>query len=693
MGVMVWGEGRVLRLTLGRADVWDHRGGLPWTEGMTFVAIRGMLEGRDEAGLRAMFEGPTEVSGPRQPTILPIGRLELSLPGELRRAGLEMGTGVVWVEYDGGRLELELAARDPVLLVRGGGGAVVRGLPSGEFAAGTWEKGLTWEVRKLPAPERLDRAEICGWVQALPVDPAVCAGWRWDGEGNLWVVTDRGHDAADAVAEAGTLLARAIVEGAGRLSSEARAWWAEYWADVPRVEVPDGTMMRLHGLGLYKLGAATNPRGVACGLQGPWIEDDRTPPWSSDYHFNINVQMCYGPAYAAGLGRHLRPLWKMLTGWEGELRENARKFVGIGDGLMLPHSVDDRCTNMGGFWSGTVDHGCTAWVAKMMFDAWDYGLEDDGFLGEVAWRWMVGALNVYLAMMEERGDGTMVLPVTVSPEYRANEIRSWGANASFQLAACHMLLENLAVAAARLGRGYEARWQRARERLPRACVQVFGGKKQIMLWEGTELEESHRHHSHLAGIVPFEVFDPLSEDWREVTDASVARWVDRGCGQWSGWCHSWASQIHARLGNRRAAVWALEAFARFFMSSGGGAYHNVLEPGYSCMGATGVRRWNWQAMQLDGLLGSCTAVMDLVCHVRRQDGGRCHLFAGCPEGWELAGFERIRVPGGFTVSGRREGGSLVGLEVEAGRGGVFRWACGYEWGEVELGSGERRRVR
>lgn len=698
LGVMVWGDGKTVRLTLGRADLWDHRGGLPWTAEMSFAAIRRLLESGDEAGLRTLFEGTGTPQGPRQPTLLPLGRVELTLPGALRRARLEPTAGELVVAYDGGELRLHLAPHDPVLRVDGvDSNCRIEGRPSalGRDARGDETAAARdWKARGLPMPERLDRPELCGWVQSLPADPAVCVGWRRDADGRaVYVVADRGHDASDAVSEAATLLARAIAEGAERFVSDARRWWAEYYAAIPRLELPDAGLSRLFGLGMYRFGGATNPRGVPCGLQGPWLEDHRMPPWAADYHFNINVQMCYSPGYGAGLGRHLRPLWSMLGGWMPLLRENARKFVGIDDGLMLPHAVDDRCTNMGGFWSGTIDHGCTAWVARMLFDAWDYGLEDDAFLADVVWPFLVGALNVYLAMSETTAGGRRTLPVTVSPEYRANRMDSWGRDASFQLAACHALLDALSVASGRLGRTFPEQWQEFREALPRACVgQVGSGRPEILLWEGVALEESHRHHSHLAGIVPFEVFDPLAPAWRDITDATLARWVDRGCGQWSGWCHAWASQIHTRTGHPRAAVWALEAFSRFFVSPGGGAYHNVLEPGYSCMGAGGLYRWDWQAMQLDGLLGSAAAVMDLLCHVRRADAMTCHLFAGCPDTWDSIAFERIHVPGGFEVSARREDGRLTRLEVTAGRTGAFRWAFNDTRNECVLRRGETARL-
>jgi len=559
-------------------------------------------------------------------------------------------------------------------------------------ATGAWgTAGKVWGERGLAAAEAVERHDLSGWAQALPVDPAICAGWRTEG-GHLWLVTERGHDSAEAVTEAATLVSRAIAEGPERFSAEAREWWAEFWGRSPGVHVPDATLQFLYTYGMYKLGASTNPRGVACGLQGPWIEDYRTPPWSGDYHFNINVQMCYGPGYAGGHGRHFRPLWRMLESWEADLRENARKFVGIGDGLMLPHSVDDRGVNMGGYWAGTVDHGCTAWTAKMMFDAWDHGFEDDGFLGGMVWRWLVGTLNVYLAMAETREDGSVALAVSVSPEYRSAEITAWGANASFQLAACHAVLDALELAAKRLGRAYEPAWANLREKLPRACVGEFGGRRQIMLWEGTPLEESHRHHSHLAGIAPFESYNPLSPEWRGVVEASLARWVDRGNGQWSGWCLSWASQLMTRVGNAEAAVWFVEAFDRWFVSEGGAPYHNAMAPGYSCMGAGGLAVWNWQAMQIDGSQGSCSAVMDMLCHVRKAEGRVTHLFAGCPGRWREVSFEGIATPGGFRVSAARSGGKLTRLEVSATRAGTFRWAEEAEVREAQLEAGEKRQL-
>ena len=89
-GVMIWGEGSLLTLTLGRADFWDRRGGLEWSPQQTYSTIRSLLEEGDEPGLKKLFEDGDRPSGiPRRPSVLPVGRFEIDLgrvvdPGETK---------------------------------------------------------------------------------------------------------------------------------------------------------------------------------------------------------------------------------------------------------------------------------------------------------------------------------------------------------------------------------------------------------------------------------------------------------------------------------------------------------------------------------------------------------------------------------------------------------------------------------
>lgn len=663
-GLMVWGSGATLRITVGRADLWDHRGGMAWSERHTYAEIRRLLENHDEAGLRELFKTDTadQPGQPERPSLIPVGRIEIDLGrgAELREGVLRLGEGAASIRYtrDGADHALDL-----VLAMERQAGAIRCGRP---------DEMERWDIRYRPAytlsdglkersfdpPRLIDDGEAAGWFQPLPVDEGIAVLGRRDSGGYCFAV---GRSQSAAARE----LSR--VDGWEGMAAEAGAWWERYWQDIPAIDTPDALINELYAYGMYKFAGFSQPSGNPGGLQGPWIEDDGMPPWSGDYHFNINVQMCYWPAYKSGKLAHLRPLFDMIFGWEQTLRDNARKFIGIDDGVMLPHAVDDRCTCMGGFWTGCIDHACTAWVADMM---WGY-VDDTGdwdYLREKVLPFMTGAMRVYEEMLEPDGDHYR-LPVSVSPEYRGARMDAWGANASFQLAAAHRLLDDLEQAHAALGTCLPDRFADIKRKLPLFCPTEDPATARIALWDGVDLEESHRHHSHLAAICPFDTIDTGAEAFREIVQRSIHHWTKMGMGLWSGWCMPWASMIHTRLGNGDTAGLILEVWRRVFTNEGRGSRHDPMIPGVSVLGGGGASPHRREIMQLDGGFGAVTAIQDMMVHTRR---GVIHVFAGVSSSWEDCSFGPMPCGGGFSVSGKKEGGRVRSITVAAGRRGSCR---------------------
>ena len=119
-----------------------------------------------------------------------------------------------------------------------------------------------------------------------------------------------------------------------------------------------------------------------------------------------------------------------------------------------------------------------------------------------------------------------------------------------------------------------------------ACIQEVDGKAMIMLWQGTELEYSHRHHSHLAGISPFDIFDIENENETvtEVVMNSINHWISKGTGYWSGWCAPWAAMIMSRVNNGEAAQLFLESWQRVFTNEGHGTTHDAHAGGFTLLG-------------------------------------------------------------------------------------------------------------
>ena len=671
-GAMVWGDGGRLRLSIGRADFWDNRGGMPWTEDQSYANIRACLEAGDEEGLRRLFEAtPREEGTPARPTVLPVGRFDLLLGAGARllSAALDLGRGELRVTARRGGAEHTLVilmdperallwARLPPAL----SDCRLEPVPAWEYV------GEALAAVSFEPPQAFAEDGRGGWVQPRPEDSALAAGYMRKGR-DLLLGTAYGRGESGARRALSRLLSGRHGRGYADLKKRGRRWWARYWDSVPRLDLPNPRLRFLYDYGMYKFAGLTAPQGTAATLQGPWIEEYQLPPWSSDYHFNINVQMCYWPAYHGNRLEHLRPLFDMIASWEPVLRHNARVFLGIDDGLMLPHAVDDRCTCMGGFWTGSVDHGCTAWVAQMMYRYYRYS-GDTEFLRQQAYPFMRGAMRVYEEMLERDGDA-WTLPVSVSPEYRGAAMDAWGRDASFQLACIHRLCSDLLEAAEALGERPEKRWSDIKENLPAACLDGPEGGEQIALWRGTVLEESHRHHSHLAGITPFDTLDLDDGRWRGVVEASLRQWIRLGPGLWSGWCVPWASMIHTRAGNADAAELWLEIWQRLFTNEGQGTLHDVDFAGFSLMGRgpTDNRPKEREVMQIEAGMSCVAAIQEMLLHVR---GGVNRLFAGAPRSWQKVGFEGMRTEGAFLVSARRADGRVRRVGVKSLVGGVFR---------------------
>ena len=647
-GVLVWGGGNEIRLTVGRADLWDHRGGYPWTDAQSYTNIVAAQQSGDVARLHALFKKDTPPGEPRNPYMLPLGRVVVTIkePWTLESGSLDTATGIGSLRLKNGRrgltIPMAMGKDSRVFALEISDGSVpfeVKTVPSTDFPVYERQlKPLGFEKARV-----IDGAapDVGGFMWRLPADEPVWLSWTRK-DGVVAVKTGRGDN----------VVADVRPDVFDTVAKESREYWAKFWAEGARVKVPDPVIQRVYDYGMYRFGAMTDPDGVPAGLQGVWLEDDRLVPWNGDYHFNINVQECYSPAFRGGHFDNLKPLFKMVLSWRPMLRDNAKKFVGIDDGYVLPHSVDDRGVCIGGFWTGTIDHGSTAWVAAMMMKYVRYS-GDVAFLKDGAYDFMKGAMNVYRAMMEEK-DGRLSIPLAPSPEWCGADVkRAVGRDPSFQLAAAHRLARDLADAAKLLGEEPDAMWLDVEKRLP----PYSAGPGGLELFRGQALTESHRHHSHMAGLYPFDTLDISDKATRDVAAKTYNTWVYRGTGCWSGWCVPWASILNTHVGNAQAAVGMLHAWDAYFCNPGHGSLHNAYAPGFSTFTIFGsfAGSGDGQIMQMDGQCAAATAVLELMAH---EVNGKVEFFRGCPESWREVSFENLALADGRRVSGKRVDGGV-----------------------------------
>ncbi|MBI3947627.1 MAG: hypothetical protein HY321_17030 [Armatimonadetes bacterium] len=693
-GALVWGRER-LRITVNRADFWDHRGGEALIEGTTYERLKAAYDPADGARLNAAFIREKRPEGVNRPSRLPVGRFELALAPGLapRRAVLDVRTGRLSIAVaDGGgqpagTLLLVLAPDRNLLFIADPDRLVgaVQSRPAREWVG----EHLT-KYRFTP-PTVISGPEGEGWIQDCPADPSLASLCRRV-PGGLAICLALGTDAGAAVAAARAEIERLAAEGAPALLERSDAWWRDYWAGMPEVEIPSEFFTRFLEYALFKFAGATNPNSpLPSGLQGPWIEEYQPAPWSGDYHFNVNIQQIYTLAFPTGRFSHLMPLFDMVDRFRPVMRHNARVLFGIEDGLSLAHAVDDRGRACGGISSGaSLDPAVSGWTAQLYWLYYQYTLDTD-FLRERAFPFMAGVMRVYEEMLEEK-EGRLSLPLAISAEYAqplpGGKRQNAGRDPSNQLACAHMLAEALLQAAETLGVPPRPIWRRIREALPPYTLIGEPGEERIAIWEGQDLDICHRHHGHLAAIYPFDTLGEITPEKQRVIDNTVDHWILKGMGQWSEWCIPWAAILQARLGFTEAPRVLLEMWREVFVNEG---LTTVYLPRFR--GITAHRRADLvkpketsEIMQLDGCMAGATALYEMLVHTR---GGVTYVFPAVSERWPDVSFRNIHLPGAFRIAGARRGGVTVGVEIESRRGGTIRLAVpGWERATLRRGGRE-----
>ncbi|MBD2868542.1 glycosyl hydrolase family 95 catalytic domain-containing protein [Paenibacillus arenilitoris] len=671
-GALVWFQAQTVMLTINRADYWDHRGGTQWREDCTYDHLKSLLQSGDFEGARRLYPTMIMNGKEKRPTRLAMGRFDIKLkPGATIEAAslrLDEGEAVIRCRMDGEErtIRVSVAMDGPVLLV-----SADRELMEGIEAkpAYSFEKAKAYfDDFGIAAPRSVRLPGGEGWVQELPEDPA-CAVLYAVPESGVAIAAEYGETAERAVRAALELLGEAETLGYDGALHETKKRWRALWEQAADISLPDREIETMYYLGIYRMLGSSMPGRIAPTLQGPWAEEYRNPPWSGDYHFNINVQECLWPAYGANLLDCLKPLFAMIDGWKPTLARNAKRFVGIDDGYMLGHSVDERGRPVGGMWTGTIDQANTSWVAQMMWQYARYAGDSDYLVSEV-YPFMRKALNVFYAMMDKEGD-EYALPVSVSPEYGGSSPDGLGRNSTFFLVNVHFLCEKLLEVEAEYGldADYAAFVADVRTKLPPYTAgprqyQEFGAKPglELYLWEGQPLSESHRHHSHLAGIYPFDTMDLSDPGQREIVSNTYKSWVDKGMGRWAGWSMPWASILHNRLGRGDMALLSLRLLKDVFMMPSYATRHNAGYGGF-CQFNGG------DTMQAEASIAAAAAVLEMYVQCVR---GSIRVFAGLAARFKDASFSGIRAEGAFLLSGLKRDGKVRSVTVFSERDETLR---------------------
>ena len=398
--------------------------------------------------------------------------------------------------------------------------------------------------------------------------------------------------------------------------------------------------------GRYLLCASSANAALPANLQGKWNEDLQ-PPWESDYHHDINLQMNYWSAEPTGMQRYVEALLQHIERFVPHARRAAMDLYGC-RGVWYPIQTDawGRSTPESHGWAVWV--GAAPWLAQHVWWHWEYGRDAD-FLRTRAYPFFKEVAAFYEDYLVEDDAGALQIVPSQSPENRF--VGDGGPPVSICVSATMdvILARNAFDYAIRsaeildLDPELRRRWRDMAARLPGLQIGRHG---QLQEWneDFDEVEPSHRHVSHLIGLYPGDLLDPerTPELW-SAAEVSLQRRLAAGGGH-TGWSRAWTACLFARLGRAKDAWEHLNHLITDFATD---SLLDLHPP---------------RIFQIDGNLGGAAAVVEMLLQSYR---GELHLLPALPAAWPEGRVSGLRARGGVTVAMAWRGGALTEATLES----------------------------
>ncbi|MBE3097221.1 MAG: glycoside hydrolase family 95 protein [Planctomycetes bacterium] len=384
----------------------------------------------------------------------------------------------------------------------------------------------------------------------------------------------------------------------------------------------------------YLMISCSRPGSLPANLQGLW-NNSVSPPWRSDYHSDVNLEMNYWFVDMTNLSECFEPFAEWLNSIREVRREETQKqFNRRG---WINHAENGVFGGSTWKWS----KGDAAWLAQNCWDHYRFTL-DRNFAENRAYPLLKELCEFWEDELKALPDGKLVSPNGFSPEHGPTED-----GVSFDQELIWDLFTSTIEASERLGvdGAFRQKVASLRERLLGPQIGKWGQLQEWMV-DRDDPKDTHRHLSHMIAVHPGRQISPLTTP--KLAEAARVSMNARGDGA-TGWSKAWKINIWARLhdGNR-----AYKLLSEMLQGNFAANLYDFCPP-----------------FQIDGNFGYASGVCEMLV---QSHLGEIHLLPALPQSWPDGYVKGICARGGFELDIHWEKGQLTQALIRSKQGGTCK---------------------